>query len=486
MGEGLGLQLMSILLLAGDVTKTGGSIPRPQFTGPNMAYLKSTEMFECKLSRWSSPLTYELIKSPGEVLESIDDPLGGQPVTFTLRVNERSEGQYVCRVRSRGQTSTSDALNLQVVIPVQGVQLVTDPDPPVIYEGSGFTLHCQVKKGTHLAYVWYHNKQELNPPSAFHHLSGNTLTVDRAGEGHAGYYTCMANNKMGNNSRYSSSTEVTVVVKKYLSAPRLSFTLYHHGSGYHANVSCRSARGSPPVTFQLLLDGKEVPVQQTGLLEAWFSLPVSVGLDMGTVQCKAETDIQQLLSDPKDLEVVPVGGTARVLVEYLQTADSVVVAALLQCVITRGTFPLFSWSFNRTILQAEEDSHALTLNGRILVVTAISAGISGSYSCRARDSFNPNSSWVDSEEVLVKMTEVEMTSVEVLAVAFCCFLLVVIVAGACCLYCSINHERYQDSSTGREEDCWEQTNPETGHAMLETGPGPQVEEVEADFMEVEV
>uniref|UniRef100_A0A3B1IUS7 Ig-like domain-containing protein n=1 Tax=Astyanax mexicanus TaxID=7994 RepID=A0A3B1IUS7_ASTMX len=356
---------------------------------------------ECKLPEWTVPLTYELIKSPGEVLETVIDPLGGQPVTFYLRVNERSNGRYMCRVRLRGQTSTSNAVNFQVV-PVQGVHLVPDPDPPVIYEMSGFNLHCRVRKGTHLTYVWYHNQQELNLPSAFHQISENTLTVDSAGKRHAGYYTCMAINKMGNHSRYSSSMEVNVVVK--------------------ANISCRLVRGSPPVTFRLLLDGEAVAVQRTGSLEAWFSVPVSVGLDMGTAQCKAETDIQQLLSDPVDLEV-PVEGSAQVLVEFLQTADSVVAAALLQCVITRGTFPLFSWSFNQAILPEQGDSHALTPNGRILVITAFSAENSGYYGCRARDSFNSNSSWLQSEEVLVKMT--------VLAVVFCCFLLLVIMAGAC-------------------------------------------------------
>ncbi|KAG9267017.1 hemicentin-2-like [Astyanax mexicanus] len=482
MGEGLGLQLMSILFWAGVVTKTGGSIPRPQFTGPNMAYVKSTQVFECKLPEWTLPLTYELIKSPGEVLETVIDPLGGQPVTFYLRVNERSNGRYMCRVRLRGQTSTSNAVNFQVVIPVQGVHLVPDPDPPVIYEMSGFNLHCRVRKGTHLTYVWYHNQQELNLPSAFHQISENTLTVDSAGKRHAGYYTCMAINKMGNHSRYSSSMEVNVVVKEYLSAPRISFTLYYHGSGYHANISCRLVRGSPPVTFRLLLDGEAVAVQRTGSLEAWFSVPVSVGLDMGTAQCKAETDIQQLLSDPVDLEVVPVEGSAQVLVEFLQTADSVVAAALLQCVITRGTFPLFSWSLNQAILPEQGDSHALTPNGRILVITAFSAENSGYYSCRARDSFNSNSSWLQSEEVLVKMTDIRMTSIEVLAVVFCCFLLLVIVAGACCVFWIISQERFQDRSTGHEMDCLEQINNET----LETRSAPQVEEMVEVFMEVEV
>lgn len=97
--------------------------------------------------------------------------------------------------------------------PVQGTRLVSYPDPPVIYEGTGFTFHCLVKKGTHLAYMWYHNKREVTSHSPLYRLSGNTMTVDRASERHAGYYVCMATNSIGNTSRSSSSIEVPVVVK---------------------------------------------------------------------------------------------------------------------------------------------------------------------------------------------------------------------------------------------------------------------------------
>lgn len=83
----------------------------------------------------------------------------------------------------------------------------------------------------------------------------------------------------------------------------MSFTLFHNGLGYNANISCRLDYGSPPVRFQLLLNGKRVDAQQVDILEAWFSHPVTVGLDMGLLQCIAENDIQQILSDPIDLEV---------------------------------------------------------------------------------------------------------------------------------------------------------------------------------------
>lgn len=104
------------------------------------------------------------------------------------------------------------------------------------------------------------------------------------------------------------------------------------------------------------------------------------------------------------LLLAPVTGTAQVQVEYLHRADSVESAALLRCVINTGTFPDFSWSFNGTTIPLEAHSSTFIQHAHVLVLTHINDANSGYYSCRVRDSFDPNSSWVESEEVLVKMT----------------------------------------------------------------------------------
>lgn len=100
----------------------------------------------------------------------------------------------------------------------------------------------------------------------------------------------------------------------------------------------------------------------------------------------------------------PVTGTAQVQVEYLHRADSVESAALLRCVINTGTFPDFAWSFNGSTIPLVANSPTFIQHAQVLVLTHLTDGNSGYYSCRVRDSFNSNSSWVESEEVLVKMT----------------------------------------------------------------------------------
>ncbi|XP_026885279.1 Fc receptor-like protein 5 isoform X1 [Electrophorus electricus] len=479
MGESAFLLLMQ-LLLAALVTKTGGATLRLELTGPSKAYLKSTVMFQCKLSELIFPRSCDLIKDSGDVLDT--KLCESQPVTFYLKVDDRSEGEYFCRVRTKEQTETSNAVKLQVVIPVQGTHLASEPSPPIIYEGAGFTLRCHVRRGTLPTYVWYHNKQLVATSTPLHRLSGSTLTVEQASERHAGTYSCEAQNYIKDHTRHSSSRDITIVVKKYLSAPRLSFRLYHDDSGYRANISCRSERGTPPVTFQLLLDGKHMEAKQVYLLEAFFTLPVTVGLDMGVLRCSAQTDMHHLLSDPVDLEVAPVGGTAYIHMQYLWRTESVLPAALLQCNVTRGTFPIFSWSFNHSPVPPEGESHAIISHGSKLILIDINTGNSGYYSCRARDSFNSSSSWLESKEVMVNETGIGATYVEVIAVAFYCFLLVIIVGGACCLLSTIKCRRDHDTSPNDQHmDICEQTNRET-----ETMSEAQVEEMETVIMEKEV
>lgn len=436
--------LMLIYVLLGFVTEIGGSSLKPVLTGPSKAYLRSQVQFHCEVPGWASPLTFELRKDTDLITAE-----NNIQVTFHLQVTEGSEGKYHCRV-TEGQTSNS--IQFQVVTPVTGASVSSDPDPPVLYEGQKFTLRCPVRKGTHLSFTWDHEQRELNASSDRYRLSGDALTVDAASERHAGTYSCTARNMMEVNPRFSSSRDVRVIVKKYISTLKLSFAVFSNGSSLMANISCRLARGSPPVTFSLLVNGLEMDVKRVDSLEFWSVRPVSLGLDMGLAQCKAQAETQQLLSDPVPLHVVPVGGAVRVMVKYLYDVDAVTTAARLTCFPDRGTFPTFSWFLNRSSLPPEGDAHVEMQNGQILFLTDISSGY---YRCRARDSFNDSSVWVESEDFFIQKTDLSATPMEIIALVFCGFLSIVIVGASCflfwttklrnnsCEHC-INHEIQSD------------------------------------------
>ncbi|XP_016105153.1 uncharacterized protein [Sinocyclocheilus grahami] len=421
MAGSLRFLLLSLCVLLEPVTEIGGLLLKPVLSGPSEAYVRSEVQFDCAVPGWSSPLTYELWKDAGDIIAAENNV----KVTFTLQVTEGSEGEYYCRLTAGGQTSNS--IHFHAVIPVVGARLSSDPDPAIVYEGQKLVLRCLVRKGTHLSFTWYHDTQLVNSSSELHRLSGDALTVDGATEMHAGIYSCTAQNQMTVNPRFSSSRNLHVTVKKHISVPSLSFTAFSNGSSLTANISCRSERGSPPVTFRLMLDGLELDVKRVDSLESWFVLPISVGLDLGTARCKAQTETQQLLSDPVRLLVVPVGGAVRVTVTYLHDADGMVAAARLKCVPDRGTFPTFSWRLNRSSLPAEGDAHTVTHHGQILILTDVSAGF---YRCRVRDRFNDSSVWVESKDIFIQKTDLAATPMEVIALVFCGFLSIVIVLGS--------------------------------------------------------
>ncbi|KAK7118969.1 hypothetical protein R3I94_020973 [Phoxinus phoxinus] len=438
--------LMLIYVLVGFVTEIGGSSLKPVLTGPSKAYLRSQVQFHCEVPGWASPLTFELRKDSGDLVRAEHNI----KVTFRLQVTEGSEGEYHCRVTG-GQTSNS--IQFHVVTPVSGASLSSDPDPPILYEGQKLALRCLAKKGTHLSFTWDHDQREVSASSDLYRLSGDALAVDAASERHAGTYSCTAQNMMEVNPRFSSSRNLRVTVKKYISTLKLSFAVSSTGSSLMANISCRLARGSPPVTFSLLVNGLEVDVKRVDSLEFWSVRPVSVGLNMGLAQCKAQAETRQLLSDPVPLHVVPVGGAVRVMVKYLYDVDAVASAARLTCFPDRGTFPTFSWSLNRSSLPPEGDAHVEMQNGQILFLTDISSGY---YRCRARDSFNDSSIWVESEDIFIQKTDLSATPMEVIALVFCGFLLTVIVVASCFLFWStkrrnnsckqcINHEIRSDA-----------------------------------------
>ncbi|XP_029295146.1 Fc receptor-like protein 5 isoform X2 [Cottoperca gobio] len=459
------LHLLPFLALACFFVKISGSISlHPVLTGPVMAYIGSRVDFRCITPDSLLPVTYELMGDGGVLIATVADLQGDQPASFYLKVTATLKGSYHCRATTGGSTGVSNSIKLTVVIPASNTIVTSEPFPPVAYEGSRIVLNCSVTKGSHLSYTWFFNRKEVtSSTSPLFHRTGNKLVMGMVTPEQAGYFSCMAWSTVQDTRRFSSSSEVKVTVKVYVSKPRISFSTSKVGDIHLGNVTCWSIRGSLPVNFSLLLDNKELrSVTATESLAAWFPVHVVPGLDMGVARCRVNTEVQELISEPVPLEVVPVGGDVKVEVEYLYRADSKLAAAILSCRLSRGTFPEVSWLLNNSVLPSEKhvDSHiqavpshyTLTDHGQILVLAKFSPEDSGYYRCRARNSYDDSGPWVESAAVLVRVTDrilnsmpeatsptetpqkVFMNTIEVIAIAFCCFLFLMLVVGVGCVY----------------------------------------------------
>ncbi|XP_069386902.1 Fc receptor-like protein 5 isoform X2 [Paralichthys olivaceus] len=453
----------------------GGSMnPHPVLTGPHMAYLGSRVAFWCIAHNSSPPVTYQLIRNSSIPIATGTDLQGDQPASFFLKVTATSEGLYHCNATAEGSTGVSNILTLSVVIPASNTRVTSEPSPPVAYEGSRIVLKCTVTRGSHLSYTWFFNRKEITSlTSPLFHLTGNELVMEQATPEHAGHYSCVASSMVQDIRRFSSSTEVKVTVKAYVSKPKISFSIISKGDGYQGNITCWSTRGSHPVNFSVSVNDEEVrSLTVNESLTVWFLVHVVLGQDMGVARCWVKTEAQELMSEPVTLEVVPVGGEVKAEVEYLYRADSKrAAAAKLRCMFSRGTFPHISWLLNDSVLPSEthEDLQsranlphvALANRSQTLVLTKLASEESGNYRCRVRDSFNDSGPWVESGDVLVQVTDrilnsmpratsstetppkVFMTTTENIAIAFCCFLFLMLTAGVACVYRMFDHNQAQ-------------------------------------------
>ncbi|XP_051239758.1 Fc receptor-like protein 5 isoform X1 [Dicentrarchus labrax] len=445
----------------------GGSLSlRPVLTGPDMAYLGSRVVFRCIAPDSSPPITYELMGDSGDLIFTDTDIQGDQSVPFYLKVTATSEGSYHCKATAGGSTGVSNSIKLSVVTPALNTRVTSEPFPPVAYEGSHIVLSCNVTRGSHLSYTWFFNRKEItSPTSPFFHLTGNKVVMEEVTPEHAGYYYCMAWSSVQDIRRFSSSAEVQVTVKAYVSKPRVSYSISKEGASYHGNVTCWSTRGSPPVNISLLLDDKEMrSVTASESVAAWFPVDIVPGLDMGVARCKINTEVQELISEPVTLEVVPVGGEVKVEVEYLFRADSRLVAARLNCQISRGTFPFVSWLLNDSVLEDSRiqpllSHYTLADHRRTLFLATLHPEEFGYYRCRVRDSYDDSGPWVESAAELVRVPErllnsmaratsstetppkVFIATIEVITIAFCCFLFLMLAVGVGCVYKMFDHKQ---------------------------------------------
>ncbi|XP_039470023.1 Fc receptor-like protein 5 isoform X3 [Oreochromis aureus] len=444
---------------------TGGSSSlRPVLTGPDLAFSGPRVVFRCVAPNVSPPVIYELIKDGRVRIGRDRDFHGGQVALFPIKVTAASEGSYHCRATAGGTREISNSIKLRVVTPPSYTRVTSEPFPPVAYEGSRMALSCDVEMGSHLSYSWFFNRKEITSSTSLpFHFVGNKLLVERVTPEYAGNYSCSAWTSVNEIKRISSSTEVQVTIKVYVSKPEISFSVHKEGTGYHGNVTCWSTRGSPPVNFYLLLDGKEVDSATAAqTLAAWFLVVVVPELDMGEARCRVKTENQDLTSEPVNLEVVPVGGNVKVEVEYLYTADSKLTTARLSCHVSRGTFPYISWLFNDSVLPSEShpDSHiqpilphiAFADRRRSLVLTKLSPEESGYYRCRARDNYDDAGPWVESAAELVQVTGFCMNITEAVTITFCCFVLLILVVGSACVYKMFENKQAHTNSVPANSD----------------------------------
>ncbi|XP_041077861.1 Fc receptor-like protein 5 isoform X2 [Polyodon spathula] len=308
------------------------------------------------------------------------------------------------------------------LVPVEDVTVESDPPSAKLWEGEKLTLTCNVAKGNHLHYEWHFKTKTATVKLG---NSNRTMTLDGVHENQTGSYYCVAKNIL----KEGQSQDIEVEVKVPVSNPKIWYSVHKQENNYSARITCKADRGSLPVTFTLLKNSRNFMDITRDLLNITFVVPVTLGQNLGDFKCQAENGKNPEHSDAKLLYV------ARVQDISLESRPhplevSVNEEMVFYCSVEGGTFLVYKWMFNGSSLQASLDSYSVNQQGNILTIPSAALVHNGFYGCSACDSFD-ETYCIKSASLQAKVRETVPVSIEVIAVAFGCFLLLVIVLSVC-------------------------------------------------------
>ncbi|XP_028828939.1 uncharacterized protein LOC114786202 isoform X3 [Denticeps clupeoides] len=410
------------------------SFGRPILYAPEFVLLGSIETFHCEVLEFppETNIHYEwynkknLMKPFSEYTS-----LTGEIASANVVINADHEGQIVCKASVHNNTEIaptySHSMNVTVIEPVEGAHIVTDPPHEKLYEGMALAMLCNTIKGTHIRYSWFVNG--LQVPN-----QNKALTIHKTTLKDSGTYVCIANNKLNSTRTFvSNSSAQIIIIKEPVSLPEISYAVVKEPDGkYSAHITCNTSRGSLPITFKLLNHSDIIDTIVRGHLWTTFVVPITLEKEMGLIQCQADNGNMAAKSPVVALEVVPVGGAVTLTYDYDMTPTFQVIWLRMYCHVERGTFPLYHWFLNGTLLEDEGPVHMVTRPDDSVLLLVVTPITSGYFHCEATNSFDKTSS-TPSKKFLITKEVLNRLSTEVMGVVFGCFLFLVVLVTGCCL-----------------------------------------------------
>ncbi|KAL4648648.1 carcinoembryonic antigen-related cell adhesion molecule 20-like [Arapaima gigas] len=414
---------------------------RPILTIPEVGLLEKIVKFHCEMPEAQKDRFMLSFYNEDQVSEKKSYGMttvlpGEKEAIITIIVKDFHEGHVVCEAKSQNNTSMDPMVSNQtffkVIVPVESVHVEVSPLSKEVLEGDEITLHCVASKGTHLSYKWWMNGTQLD-------VASSRLDIKRAALQDTGIYSCMAYNIFNNSMNFTSMiTHKVIQVKEHVLRPEISYTVERNGSQYHASIICH-VNSNVPLTFMLYNQtGNTINTVTEALQRASFRIPIVLDQSMGTFYCGAKNDKLKGLSNNLTVHVVPVGGAVTLKVEYEMGQNFEVVGLTLRCGVNHGTHPSYQWFLNGSELPKKKKGnlYRISKEGHTLVLTTTNPDSFGSYYCLAMDSFDFNNN-VSSKEFLVDKEVLNHLPIEVVALVFGCFLLVICLLTGCCIYGAI-------------------------------------------------
>ncbi|KAM4603288.1 Fc receptor-like protein 3 [Polymixia lowei] len=364
--------------------------------------------------------------------------MNGEMAHFPLIVKFDHEGDLECvasvQNNSLIQPNVSETHYLRVVEPVDGAQLVVHSGQTEIFEGDPLVMLCDVIAGTRVSFRWLVDDQPVPQHPLNLTSQSDLLFINRTSTQDSGSYMCVATNQF-NKTQYftSNSTAVLITVKEHVSNPNISFTVIEDFQHYSVLVTCRSTRGTPPVTFSLYNKKAVISNQTVDDLYASFNVPLILEPHLGELQCRADNGNRIGYSQWMTLDVVAVHGPVMMHYDYDMGENFAVVGLRFYCSVAKGSHPRYQWFLNRTLLEGRGTFYWVVHQPpeRSILHVSAETRTAGTYHCEVTDRFN-NTTVLKSEKWYFNKEALNRLSVVVVAAVFGCFVFLVSLVSVCC------------------------------------------------------
>ncbi|XP_011610778.2 Fc receptor-like protein 3 [Takifugu rubripes] len=412
-------------------------LDRPRLSGPSEALDGTVISIECALPSYprNQTILLQLYK------EGNHDKLLGEfsvlhkgNASIPIFVRPKHEGNLECVAKAQGnpniRPTVSNSHYLRVIEPVFGVKIDIVSDATEFFEGAKLELLCQHSVGSHVSFEWRLNGQ---PVSRSRYRDAH-LVINRTSPEDSGFYTCVATNNFNKTQVFSANSSVFIRVKELVSNPEISFEVIKEDShNYSAAVTCRSAKGTPPVTFSLYNRTQLLTNTTTEDREATLKLPLVLGVNADRLQCRANNGDRTVYSQWIPIEVVPVSGPVTMTYDYDMGENYAVIGLRFYCKAAAGSQPQYRWFLNETLLN-DSGSFYYVVNRppeQSILLLSVGRRSAGTYRCEVRDSFD-DSSAISSKRLFVSKEVLNRLPVAAVAAVFGSFAFLVVMVSACC------------------------------------------------------
>ncbi|CAB4023289.1 B-cell receptor CD22-like [Paramuricea clavata] len=264
-------------------------------------------------------------------------------------VSATDRGNYTCRAQSH---TLADNKSIEVKIRLNfkpsNTNIMFTPKRAVV--GESVTITCISEGFPEPSYSIIHNATEVS--------TNKTYTIDDMQHRHAGIYTCVAMNKLGNDS---ASGNLTVIVKPYNT--KITITPEKTEVGTSVNITCYS-EGRPEPRYSIthnrivLNTGKTCTISKVKLSDA------------GTYECIAWNKLgNDSASAYLTVEVKPYNTKITITPEEVKVGTSVNIT----CYSEGRPEPRYNITYNRIVLST----------GKTYTISKANLSDAGTYECIA-------------------------------------------------------------------------------------------------------